>query len=135
MRWLKLEYSFGDQHPAPSLSTYPPLHMELSFILFVLGDDDFMMASQVLLTWLERGEVSRKNITQFYSMIQCTNAHIRRLLSEKQSHEEELLKMKEKFKTIFEGILRQCKYSFQTFISQSLELALISWKFFCLKYL
>ena len=42
-------------------------------------------------------------------MIQCTNAHIRRLLSEKQTHEEELQKMKEKFKNIFEGILRQCK--------------------------
>ena len=61
------------------------------------------------MTWLERGEVNRKNINQFYSMIQCTNAHIRRLLGEKQTHEEELVKMKEKFKNIFEGILRQCK--------------------------
>ena len=86
-----------------------------------VGDDDFMMASQVLLTWLDRGEVSRKNITQFYSMIQCTNAHIRRLLTEKQSHEEELANMKEKFKTRFEGILRQCKYFCNALFSQSVE--------------
>lgn len=70
-----------------------------------------MKASQILLTWLERGDVNRRNINNFYSMIQCTNAHIRRLLMEKQGHEEELMRMKEKFKTIFEGILRQCKYS------------------------
>lgn len=70
-----------------------------------------MKASQVLLTWLERGEVDRRNINTFYSMIQCTNSHIRRLLMEKQGHEDELLKMKEKFKNIFEGILRQCKYA------------------------
>ncbi|XP_060565729.1 ecto-NOX disulfide-thiol exchanger 2-like [Ruditapes philippinarum] len=71
------------------------------------SDEDFMKASQVLLTWLERGDVSRRNINTFYSMIQCTNSHIRRLLMEKQGHEEELLRMKEKFKSIFEGILRQ----------------------------
>lgn len=90
-------------------------------ILFPLtaGDDDFMKASVVLLTWLERGEVNRKNINQFYSMIQCTNAHIRRLLTEKHTHEEELLKMKEKFKNIFEGILRQCKFLFSVDLDQS----------------
>ena len=76
----------------------------------LVADEDFMKASQVLLTWLERGDVNRRNINSFYSMIQCTNAHIRRLLQEKTGHEEELTKMKEKFKNIFEGILRQCKY-------------------------
>ena len=99
----------------------------ISFSGYLLtGDEEFVKASHVLQTWLERGEVNRKNINQFYSMIQCTNAHIRRLLSEKQTHEEELQKMKEKFKNIFEGILRQCKCFdvlfgswFQTVSSQS----------------
>ncbi|WAR27261.1 ENOX1-like protein [Mya arenaria] len=71
------------------------------------SDEEFIKAAQVLLTWLERGDVNRRNINQFYSMIQCTNSHIRRLLMEKQGHEEELFKMKEKFKNIFEGIIRQ----------------------------
>lgn len=83
-------------------------HLSVDFV--IAADEEFMKASQVLLTWLERGDVNRRNINSFYSMIQCTNSHIRRLLMEKQGHEEELIKMKEKFKNIFGGILRQCKY-------------------------
>ncbi|XP_052218635.1 ecto-NOX disulfide-thiol exchanger 2-like isoform X2 [Dreissena polymorpha] len=71
------------------------------------NDEDFMKASSTLLTWMERGDVNRRNINQFYSMIQCVNSHIRRLLSEKQAHEEELMAMKQRFKSLFEGLLRQ----------------------------
>ena len=69
-----------------------------------------MKASHILLTWLERGDLTKRNVNIFYSMIQCTNSQVRRLLGEKQQHEEELMKMKENFHKIFEGILHQCKY-------------------------
>lgn len=68
-----------------------------------------MKASQILMTWLERGDLTKRNVNNFYSMIQCTNSQVRRLLSEKQNQEEALEKMKENFRNIFEGILHQCK--------------------------
>ncbi|XP_034328058.2 ecto-NOX disulfide-thiol exchanger 2 [Magallana gigas] len=71
------------------------------------SDDEFMKASQILMTWLERGDLTKRNVTNFYSMIQCTNSQVRRLLSEKQNQEEALQKMKENFRNIFEGILHQ----------------------------
>lgn len=82
---------------------------ELNFF-FISADDEFMKASQILMTWLERGDLTKRNVTNFYSMIQCTNSQVRRLLSEKQNQEEALQKMKENFRNIFEGILHQCKH-------------------------
>lgn len=79
-------------------------------IFSVSADDEFMKASQILMTWLERGDLTKRNVTNFYSMIQCTNSQVRRLLSEKQNQEEALEKMKENFRNIFEGILHQCKH-------------------------
>ncbi|KAL3847155.1 hypothetical protein ACJMK2_018084 [Sinanodonta woodiana] len=70
------------------------------------SNDEFLMASQVFLTWMERGDCNRRNASTFYTMIQCTNAHIRHLLGEKQAQHEEQMRMKEKFRSIFEGIIR-----------------------------
>ncbi|XP_031621671.1 ecto-NOX disulfide-thiol exchanger 2 [Contarinia nasturtii] len=58
-------------------------------------DDTFSKAVQIFITWLERGDCNKKNSNTFYSMIQSTNAHIRRLLSEKSVYEDELNKAKE----------------------------------------
>lgn len=43
-------------------------------------------------------------------MIQSTNSHVRRLLSEKTQYEEELKKAKDIMKGRMQGILLQCKY-------------------------
>lgn len=42
-------------------------------------------------------------------MIQSTNSHVRRLLSEKGTYEEELQKAKELLKGRMQGLLIQCK--------------------------
>lgn len=73
-------------------------------------DGKFAEAVRVLLTWLERGEVNRRNANNFYSMIQSSNSHIRRLMSEKSQHEKEMEEAKEKFKTALAGILAQCEF-------------------------
>jgi len=72
-------------------------------------DGKFAEAVRVLLTWLERGEVNRRNANNFYSMIQSSNSHIRRLMTEKSQHEKEMEEAKEKFKTALAGILAQCE--------------------------
>lgn len=77
-------------------------------------DGKFPEAVRVLLTWLERGEVNRRNANNFYSMIQSSNGHIRRLTSEKIQHEKEMEEAKEKFKTSLAGIVAQCKFSVLT---------------------
>lgn len=65
---------------------------------------------QVVITWLERGDCNKRNANNFYSMIQSTNSHVRRLLNEKSQYEEELKKAKEIMKGRMQGILLQCKY-------------------------
>lgn len=65
---------------------------------------------QVVVTWLERGDCTKRNANTFYSMIQSTNSHVRRLLNEKGTYEEELQKAKELLKGRMQGLLIQCKF-------------------------
>lgn len=69
-----------------------------------------MKGTQVLMTWLERGDCNRRTANTFYSMVQCVHSHVRRLLTEKSQHDVELEEMKLKFRQRLEGIIRQCKY-------------------------
>lgn len=92
------------------LSTIPPSSLSLSFFPFpFLDDSKFPEAVRVLLTWVERGEVNRRNANNFYSMIQSSNSHIRRLMGEKAAHEKEMEEAKEKFKNALAAILIQCE--------------------------
>ncbi|XP_017772369.1 PREDICTED: ecto-NOX disulfide-thiol exchanger 2 [Nicrophorus vespilloides] len=70
-------------------------------------DDTFTKAVQIVITWLERGDCSKRNANNFYSMIQSTNSHVRRLMNEKVQYEEELQKAKEIMKGRMQGILLQ----------------------------
>lgn len=76
---------------------------------FPTDDNKFSEATAVLFTWVDRGEVSRRNANHFYSMIQSANSHVRRLMAEKAQHEEELESAKETFKNALTAILTQCK--------------------------
>lgn len=69
-----------------------------------------------MVTWLERGDCVKRNSNTFYSMIQSTNSHVRRLLTEKASYEEELHKAKELMKGRMQGLLIQCKFAIDLFI-------------------
>ncbi|KAJ8404588.1 hypothetical protein AAFF_G00334510 [Aldrovandia affinis] len=70
-------------------------------------DNKFSDAAAVLLTWIDRGEVSRRSANHFYSMIQSANSHVRRLMSEKALHEEEAELAKERFRNAMLAILTQ----------------------------
>jgi len=48
-------------------------------------------------------------------MIQSTNSHVRRLLTEKAAYEEELQKAKELMKGRMQGLLIQCTFTFSYF--------------------
>ncbi|KAK5920315.1 hypothetical protein CgunFtcFv8_024137 [Champsocephalus gunnari] len=70
-------------------------------------DQTFGEATAVLFTWIDRGEVNRRTANNFYSMIQSANSHVRRLMSEKAQHEEEMERAKEAFKSALLAILSQ----------------------------
>uniref|UniRef100_A0A7N6A345 RRM domain-containing protein n=1 Tax=Anabas testudineus TaxID=64144 RepID=A0A7N6A345_ANATE len=89
----------------------------------IKDDSKFPEAVRVLLTWLERGEVNRRNANNFYSMIQSSNSHIRRLMSEKSQHEKEMEEAKEKFKTALAGILAQFEQIVSVFQAASKQKA------------
>lgn len=73
-------------------------------------DDTFSKAAHIFITWLERGDCNKKNSNVFYSMIQSTNSHVRRLMNEKTAHEEELNKAKEAHRVQMQNLTTQRKY-------------------------
>lgn len=72
-------------------------------------DEHFGKAVQVLITWLERGDCSKKNAHTFYSMVQSSNSHVRRLQTEKSTYEEELQKAREHYRKQMYSMSIQCK--------------------------
>lgn len=73
----------------------------------IKNEEHFPNTLPTLIAWLERGECSKKNANQFYSMIQATNSHIRRLFNEKMQAEEELQECKERVKNHIEKVIEQ----------------------------
>ncbi|CAH2091238.1 unnamed protein product [Euphydryas editha] len=73
----------------------------------IKNEEHFASTLPTLISWLERGECSKKNSNQFYSMIQATNSHIRRLFNEKMQSEEELQECRERVKTNIQNIIEQ----------------------------
>ncbi|XP_048349447.1 ecto-NOX disulfide-thiol exchanger 1 isoform X4 [Sphaerodactylus townsendi] len=93
--------------PSPPAIMHYSEH-EATLLAEKLKDDGkFSEATTVLLTWIERGEVNRRTANQFYSMVQLANSHVRRLMNEKATHEQEMEQAKENFKTALMGILTQ----------------------------
>ncbi|XP_046714749.1 ecto-NOX disulfide-thiol exchanger 2 isoform X4 [Silurus meridionalis] len=89
----------------------------------IKDDSKFPEAVRVLLTWVERGEVNRRNANNFYSMIQSSNSHIRRLMNEKATHEKEMEEAKEKFKNALGAILVQFEQIVSVFHAASKQKA------------
>ncbi|CAK1556189.1 unnamed protein product [Leptosia nina] len=73
----------------------------------IKSESAFALTLPTLISWLERGECSKKNSNQFYSMLQATNSHIRRLFSEKMQAEEELVECKERVKNVIQKVIEQ----------------------------
>ncbi|XP_055902486.1 ecto-NOX disulfide-thiol exchanger 2 [Eupeodes corollae] len=71
------------------------------------NDETFMKAVQTLIVWLERGDCSKKNANVFYSMIQSTNAHVRRLNTDKTQYEEDLRIAREQYRKQMLGMTQQ----------------------------
>lgn len=96
-------------------STSPPLiahytDHEASVIAEKLkSDETFTKSIETLIAWLDKGDCNKKNSNVFYSMIQSTNSHTRRLLNEKNQYDEEVKEAKDKYQRQMIKMLDQCK--------------------------
>ncbi|XP_052862934.1 ecto-NOX disulfide-thiol exchanger 1 [Anopheles cruzii] len=94
-----------------SLSPQPVVHYTeheaTSVAERLKNDETFAKAVQTLVAWLERGDCSKKNANNFYSMIQSTNSHVRRLLNEKSTFDEELKRAREQYRRQTKAMLAQ----------------------------
>lgn len=102
----------NEQDRLRPLSPPPIIHytdLEASTVAERLKSEDFTSAIQILITWLERGDCNKKNSNTFYSMIQSTNAHVRRLMSDKPTFDEELRKAQELHANQMHSLNAQCK--------------------------
>ncbi|XP_039485660.1 ecto-NOX disulfide-thiol exchanger 2 isoform X1 [Drosophila santomea] len=61
-------------------------------------NETFVKAIQTITVWLERGDCTKRNANVFYSMIQSTHAHVRRLHADKQQLEEDLKKARDSYR-------------------------------------
>lgn len=71
------------------------------------NEDTFSEAACILISWFERGECSKKNASSFFSMIQSTHNHVRKLQVDKVKYEEQLNEAKKMLKKQLERIIRQ----------------------------
>lgn len=75
----------------------------------IKSEETFLKAIQTLVTWLERGDCSKKTANIFYSMIQSANSHIRRLLTEKSQFEDEFSEAKNQYRNKLTKTIDQCE--------------------------
>ncbi|XP_054722333.1 ecto-NOX disulfide-thiol exchanger 2-like [Uloborus diversus] len=114
------------EQEAYRVPTPPPFVQYSDHEATILGEklrdeDTFQEAVSILITWLERGECSKRNAEYFYSMIQSTNSRIRRLMIEKRKYEDEVNKAKIMLKQQMQGILLQFNEIGKVFSAASLQ--------------
>ena len=76
------------------------------------SEERYGRAVQILATWLERGDCSKRNSNGFYSMIQSAHAHLRRLGSEKSQLEDEAKRTHDTLRQKFLNLTTQCQWKF-----------------------
>ncbi|XP_067127789.1 ecto-NOX disulfide-thiol exchanger 2 isoform X2 [Centruroides vittatus] len=95
------------QPPSPPPIVHYSDHEASLLIDKLRGEESFQKAVLILITWLDRGECNKRNAGHFYSMIQSSYSHVRRLMNEKSQYEEELNKAKLLLQQRMQGILLQ----------------------------
>ncbi|CAL1541449.1 unnamed protein product [Lymnaea stagnalis] len=90
--------------PSPPPITHYSDHEAILLLEKLKSDENFSKASQLLITWLERGECNRRTSTNFYSMVQNVQSHVRRLNNEKMTVQEEYEHYKLQFQQRVQGI-------------------------------
>ncbi|XP_023226426.1 ecto-NOX disulfide-thiol exchanger 2-like [Centruroides sculpturatus] len=105
------------QPPSPPPIVHYSDHEASLLIDKLRGEESFQKAVLILITWLDRGECNKRNAGHFYSMIQSSYSHVRRLMNEKSQYEEELNKAKLLLQQRMQGILLQFNQIEKVFVA------------------
>ncbi|XP_043203088.1 ecto-NOX disulfide-thiol exchanger 2-like [Amphibalanus amphitrite] len=95
MRHRQRQLEDMNRPPSPPPVSHYSHHEAQQLLEKIKEESTFGESVQLLTTWLERGDCNKRTAGNFYSMIQSTNSHVRRLMSERSVIEEELAKMRE----------------------------------------
>ncbi|GFY43963.1 ecto-NOX disulfide-thiol exchanger 1 [Trichonephila inaurata madagascariensis] len=82
--------------PSPPQMPHYSEHEATVLIEKLRNEETIKEGVRVLITWLERGECTKKNSGSFYSMLQSASSHTKKLANEKLKCEEEVQKAREK---------------------------------------
>ncbi|GFN89199.1 hypothetical protein PoB_001570500, partial [Plakobranchus ocellatus] len=93
--------------PSPPPVTYYSDHEASMLLESLKSDEGFTKASQVLMTWLERGECNRRTSSTFYTLVQTAQSHVRRLKAEKAGVVGEYQQYKTQYQLRLQGITAQ----------------------------
>ncbi|XP_071489520.1 ecto-NOX disulfide-thiol exchanger 1-like [Diadema antillarum] len=106
-------YSPGEQRVVPGYSRIDGLALSAK----LKNPEVFPQAANQLVLWLERGECDKKNAGAFYSMVQSTHFHVRRLVGEKAQWDQQLGQMQLAHRTHIMGINTQYSLIEQVLVS------------------
>ena len=93
------------------------------------SEERFGRAIQILATWLERGDCSKRNSNGFFSMIQSAHAHLRRLSSEKSQLEDEAKRTHDSLRQKFLHLTTQREFLSTFFFTSWFHLVVVSVSF------
>ncbi|RUS83035.1 hypothetical protein EGW08_009223 [Elysia chlorotica] len=93
--------------PSPPPVTYYSDHEASMLLESLKSDEGFTKSSQVLMTWLERGECNRRTSSTFYTLVQTAQGHVRRLKAEKAGVVGEYQQYKTQYQLRLQGITSQ----------------------------
>ncbi|KAK3753703.1 hypothetical protein RRG08_038350 [Elysia crispata] len=93
--------------PSPPPVTYYSDHEASMLLESLKSDEGFTKSSQVLMTWLERGECNRRTSSTFYTLVQTAQSHVRRLKAEKAGVVGEYQQYKTQYQLRLQGITSQ----------------------------
>lgn len=94
--------------------------------------DTFLQAASILITWFERGELTKKNAGSFYSMIQSTHSLVRKLQVDKIKYEERFHADKTRYEERLNDVKKIFKEQMHEIIYQFTEIGKI-YKAACLQ--
>lgn len=71
---------------------------------------DFESTLNTVVQWFERGECNRRHVNMFYAFLHSTHTHIKRLVKEKQEHQEIVERQRQEQLERARSIRNQCEY-------------------------
>ena len=74
---------------------------------------DFECTLNTVVQWFERGECNRRHVSMFYAFLHSTHTHIKRLVKEKQEHQEIVERQRQEQLERARSIRSQCEYNKQ----------------------